>query len=107
MSIKTTIKGFVHKVREPRKGRNNETYYQDVVIRKPARQDEFVEKRGNDDFYPVLVFSKDRSKMHTPNIIGKKVEAECYLHGKESASMEDKELTYYTQLNLKELKFID
>ncbi len=107
MSVKTTIKGIVHKVRDPKKGRNNETFYQEVVIRKPAMQDEFGDKRGNDDFYPVMFFTKDRSKCYTTAIISKKVEATCYLHGKEYASTEEKELSYYTQLNLKELKFID
>jgi hypothetical protein len=105
MSLKVTIKGIVHKVKPAQKGKNSETWYQQIVVRKPGRTDEFGDKVSNDDFYPMTKFSKNREDFNT-DLIGKKVEVTCYLHGKETADTDNRELAYYLQLNLSELKII-
>ena len=101
--MKLTITGFVHKCEPPKKGKNNDTYYQTIVVREPSPSTE-LDKQTKDQYYPVMVFNKNPDLLHSFQIVGRRVEIVCYLNGKEVAGRYG--MDYYLNLNLKELNFL-
>lgn len=103
--MKVEIKGFVHHLDEIKETKNH-NYVQDVIIKKPARTNEFGETIGKDQFYKCTVFRKDKQDLPDPfEYAGKKVSCEAYLNGEEFTTTNG--LAYALKLNVKELKLLE
>lgn len=84
--MKVEIKGIVHHVGQVQVFEKFKM--QEIIIRKPAYVDEFGDKKGDDQFFPVTLFNTDIEKYDAFNkLAGKKVTAVCYLNGRSKIDM--------------------
>lgn len=100
------IKGFIHVVNNQTTTTTTKGSYlkQIIVIRKPGFTDEFGDKKGKDQFFPVTLADDACKKFSAQLVKDKKVIATCYLNGYEHNSGNGSQ--YGLTINLKDLKFL-
>lgn len=98
------IKGFIHVVMNQTTSTTTKGSFlkQVIVIRKPGFVDEFGDKKGKDQFFPVTLNDDACKKFSSLIAKDKKVVATCYLNGWEHNSGNGNQ--YGLTINLKELK---
>lgn len=104
MALKLEIKGIVSHTAQPVQLKNSK-FIQEIVITQPQGRDQFGEPVGKQQDYAIKVYKADLSDLYQSDIMNKKVEATCYLNGREFTT--DKGIGYSLQLNLKDLKILD
>lgn len=76
MSVKAQIKGYVYKVSEPYTVGNNGTEKQDLILKQPARRNEFGEVKGKDEYFKLEIIGKKVAELNLNNSIAGAL-AEC------------------------------
>lgn len=104
MALKQEIKGVVSHTAQPVALKNGK-FVQEIVITQPAGVDDFGQPVGKQQHYPIKVFKANREDLYSHEIRNKKVEAICYLNGREFTTSNG--IGYSLQLNLKDLKILN
>lgn len=104
--MKIEIKGFIHYAFTPvtTTGKNGNYTKQQIIIRKPGFTDEFGDKKGKDNYFPVWLNDQQIKKHATDLQKGKKVEVTAFLNGFEYNGNDG--IQYGLSINVHELKFI-
>lgn len=68
---------------------------------KPGWTDEFGDKKGKDEVYPIQAF-KEKIDQVTPLKTGDKVHVKAYLNSRETVT--DNDVNYFLQMNLADIK---
>lgn len=103
MALKVEIKGVVSHTSQPQQLKSGK-FVQEIVVTKPAGTDEFGDRVGKDQHYPIKIFKDNREDFQRAEILKKKCKATCYLNGREFTTQEG--LGWAIQLNLKTLEVI-
>jgi len=108
--MEVTVTGFIHEAKTNETTSNGKVYKR-IVIRTPARVNQFGESVGEENFYEITIFGEDKiaaafedCNLELAEKGLAKCKAECYVNG--SRRTYDDRIFYNIQLTLKSLKWI-
>lgn len=105
----TTFKGIVESVETSNYGETtNPGKRQSIIVMVPGWTDSYGEKKGADEKFQIDQFNASIEKnLITPNDVGRKIDVECYIKGREFDKKDGSGKAYAVSLNVKSLKLGD